>query len=326
MLTGMAKAESIEKQLTALSALRADPKSELARDELKKSLASKSNLVAAKAAVIITDSNQATFLPQLAAAFERFFTAGSDKGCGAKTAIANALYSLGHNDSAAFLRGIHHVQKEASFGPAVDSAAELRGICALGLARIGYADVLLELAELLVDPEVQPRIMAVRAIAYTGSDAGSPLLRMKAMAGDESTDVTAECFSALIKLSPRKSLPFVGRFLKSEDSELVESAGMAIGNSRLPAAFEMLRAEWESHLSPDERRPLLSGIAMTRLPAAVEFLIERATEDRPAPAGDAINAMVIYRHDQAIVDRLRAIVQDRGEPELRAAMQKFSPV
>jgi hypothetical protein len=318
----MAKAESIEKQLSALAALRVDAKSEPAIAELKKALTSKSNLIVAKAATIITESNQSDFLPQLATAFDRFFVAGSDKGCSAKTAIANGLYALGHNDSAAFLRGIHHVQKEASFGPPVDAAAEMRGICALGLARIGYADVLLELAELLVDAEPQPRIMAARAIAYTGSDAGSPLLRMKALAGDPHTEVTSECFAALVKLSPRKSLAFVSRFLKSGDDELVEAAGLAIGSSRLPEAFAMLRTEWESHLIPEARRPLLLGIAMTRLPSAVDFLLERILDDRPAPAVDAINAMAIYKHDQAVASRVRAIVEDRGESELIAAMNK----
>jgi HEAT repeat protein len=323
MLVVMAKAASIEQQLSALGTLRADPKSDLARPELKKALASKTNLVVAKAATLVTESNQADFLPDLVLAFDRFFAAGSDKGCGAKTAIASGLYALGHNDPAAFLRGIHHVQKEASFGPSVDAAAELRGICALGLARIGYADVLMELAELLVDPEVQPRIMAVRAVAYTGSEAGVPLLRMKALAGDADNEVTAECFTALMKLSPRKSLPFVARFLKSQEVELVEAAGLAIGGSRLAEAFELLRGEWESHLAPEPRRPLLLGIAMSRLPAAVEFLLERVADDRPAPAVDAINAMTLYKHDQAIMQRLRKIVDDRGEPELRAAMQKF---
>jgi hypothetical protein len=316
----MAKSAAIDVQLAALSAIRADPQSASATAELKKALASKSNLLAARAATIITDSHQPDFLPQLATAFDRFFADGSDKGCPAKTAIANALYTLGHNESAGFLRGIHHVQKEASFGPAVDVAAELRGICALGLARIGYPDVLLELGELLADKEFQPRVMAVRAIAYTGSDAGAPLLRMKVLAGDTEPEVTAECFTALMKLSPRKSLPFVARFLKSPD--LAESAALAIGGSRTVESFELLRTEWESHLQSEPRRPLLLGIAMTRQPAAIDFLLERIIDDRPTAAADAIAAMAIYKHDETIKAKVNAIVADRGESELVAATKK----
>ena len=47
------------------------------------------------------------------------------------------------------------MQKEGSFGPPVDVAAELRGVCALGLVKIGYGDVLVELTDLLAD--VEPR-------------------------------------------------------------------------------------------------------------------------------------------------------------------------
>jgi hypothetical protein len=318
----MAKSTSIEQQLAALTTARADPKSESARAELKRAIASKSNLIVAKAVAIITHSQQADFLPAMAAAFDRFFANGSDKGCPAKTAIGNALYTLGHSDPAAFLRGIHHVQKEASFGPPVDVAAELRGWCALGLARIGYPDALLELAELLMDAEFQPRVMAVRAIAYTGSSDGAPLLRMKVLAGDAEPEVTAECFIALMKLSPRKSLPFVARFLKSDDPALVESAGLAIGSSRTVEAFELLRGEWESHLEAQPRRPLLLSIAMTRLPAAIDFLMERIIDDRPEPAADAVAAMAIYKHDETIKAKVNALVADRGEAEVVAATKK----
>jgi hypothetical protein len=318
----MAKSNPIESQLAALTALRSDPKSESAKAELTRAMASKSNLVVAKATSIINDSQQTDFLPALATAFERFFADGSDKGCSAKTAIANGLYEFGHNEAAVFVRGIHHVQKEASFGPPVDVAAELRGLCALGLARMGYPDVLPELAELLVDPEFQPRVMAVRAVAYTGSEDGAPLLRMKVLAGDAEPEVIAECFIGLMKLSPKKSLPFVSRFLKSTDPAMAESAALAIGGSRTPQAFELLRAEWESHLQPQPRRPLLLGIAMTRQPAAVDFLLERIAEDRPAPAADAIAAMALYKHDEAIRAKVAAIVNERGENELLAAMKK----
>ena len=318
----MAKAIPIDQQLSALSALKTDPKSNPARTQLNAALKNKSNLIAARAANIICESMQTDFLPALVTAFDRFFTDGADKGCPAKTAIAGALYELGHNDSAPFIRGIHHVQMEASYGPAVDAAAELRGVCALGLARMGYPDVLLELAELLVDKEFQPRLMAVRAVAYTGSEDGAPLLRMKALTGDPEPEVVAECFIGLMKLSPGKSMPFVSRFLQSRDLSMVEFAAQAIGGSRTMAAFELLQQHWESLFQSDHRKPLLLGIAMTRQPAAIEFLIERITDDRPAPAADALTAMGIYKHDQAITTRVGNIVSERKETELIAAMKK----
>jgi HEAT repeat protein len=182
------------------------------------------------------------------------------------------------------------------------------------------------LAELLVDSEFQPRLMAVRAIAYTGSEDGAPLLRMKVLAGDPEPEVTAECFTALMKLSPKKSLGFVAKFLKSSDSALVESAALAIGSSRTQQAWELLGAEWESHLQPQPRRPLLLGIATTRQPAAIDFLLERIVDDRPAPAADAIVAMALYKHDETIKAKIAAIVNDRGESEITQAFRKsFGP-
>ena len=318
----MAKTISIEEQLNQLSATRGDPSSDASKAELTRALKHKFNAIAAKAAVIITDSRQSDFLPSLAAAFDRFFVAGSDKGCSAKTAIATAFYELGHTDSAAFVRGVRHTQPEPSFGRSVDAATELRGICALGLARIGYADVLLEVAGLLVDPEPQARIMAVRAVAYTGSDIGSPLLRMKVLAGDAEPDVTAECLVALMKVSPKKSLEFVGPFLKSNDLAMVDAAAQAIGGWRSPQAFEFLRDQWESHLTSDPRRPLLLAMAMTRQPAAIEFLLERIVDDRPGPAADAVAAMAMYRSDSTLKERVRGLVETVDDATVRAAYVK----
>jgi HEAT repeat protein len=317
----MAKSASIEQQLQDLSACRSDPASAASQEKLTKALSGKSNAVAGKAATLITDFNQAGYLPAIAATFERFFTAG-DKGCLALTQLANALYTFGHTDSIPFLRGIHHYQPEAGFGPPVDVAIELRGICALGLVRQGYPDVLTELAELLMDPEPQARQMAARAIAYAGHESGAMLLRMKVLAGDKDPDVIAESFTALMKVAPRKSLPFVGKYLKSLDATLVEAAAIAIGSSKLPEAFSLLKSEWEAHVTPGPRRPLLLAIAMTRQPPAVEFLMERVAEDRPAAAADAVAALAMYKHEDAVRSRLAGLVKDLEDLLITAAFEK----
>jgi hypothetical protein len=317
----MAKSASIEQQLSDLAACRADPVSASSRERLTKSLAGKSNLLAGKAATIVTDTDQPDYLPAIVTAFERFFVAG-DKGCLALTPLANALYTFGHTDPAPFLRGIHHFQPEGSFGPAVDAATELRGICGLGLVRLGYPDVLTELAELLMDPEPQCRQMAARALAYAGHESGGMLLRMKVLASDKDAEVTAECLNALMVVAPKKSLPFVGRFLRSEDPAMVESAALAIGGSKLPEAFSLLRTEWEGHISAEPRRPLLLAIAMTRQPAAVEFLLERVADDRPAPAADAITALAVFKHDETIRAKVAALVADQNHELTTTAFRK----
>src|SRR5207237_5519130 len=181
----------------------------------------------------------AEFMDPLTKAFDRFMVdpATIDKGCSAKTSIAKALYELEARAETVFLTGIHHRQLEGVWGGSSDTAAELRGLCGLGLVRCNYRDVMIELGDLLMDPEPSCRIMAARAIAYSENDAGLPLLRMKVLGGDQNSDVIGECFTALLRLSPRKNVEFVARYMDDDDEDLRQLAILALGESRLPAAL-----------------------------------------------------------------------------------------
>jgi hypothetical protein len=97
---------------------------------LARFLASKTNLVAAKAADLAREANLKSLQPQLEEAFHRFMKnpTTTDKGCPAKQAIASALYELGCDAQDVFLAGIHHFQPEGAYGGPVDTAAELRGL------------------------------------------------------------------------------------------------------------------------------------------------------------------------------------------------------
>ncbi|MDX2239271.1 MAG: hypothetical protein NW224_01195 [Leptolyngbyaceae cyanobacterium bins.302] len=109
-----------------------------------------------------------SFIPELVSACDRFLVNAkeSDPGCRAKQAISEALYRLQYSDKAPFLKGIRHVQAEPVWGGKVDTAPTLRGTCALGLVRMNYPLVMVELRDLLADPEPEARIGAARAIAY----------------------------------------------------------------------------------------------------------------------------------------------------------------
>jgi hypothetical protein len=50
--------------------------------------------------------------------------------------------------------------------------------------------------------------------------------------------------------------------------------------------------------------------------------MERIIDDRPGPAADAVAAMAIYKHDETIKAKVNAIITDRGESEITAAMKK----
>ena len=235
-----------------------------------------------------------------------------DPGCEALIAIAKALVTLDEPAAKVYFAGVHHVQMEGSFGPPIDAAAPLRGLCAQGLTRIGHPDALLECVNLLADSEVPARIGAIRAIADSGDIAGALLLRLKALVGDKEDEVIGECFAGLLRLAPAPSLDFVAGFLKSPSEEIRERAALALGESHLAAAFPVLREAWVETAQAARRRTLLLSIAMLRLDEAVEFLMVRLAEDREAAAGDALAALAPYGRDQSVRKRVEEIVGKRA--------------
>ena len=174
----MAK-QTLTDRLARLDALAADPSAPDAQRQLRAAIASKTSHVIARAAEIVGEAELTAFERVLA---ERLLalldaSAAADKGCKAKTALAKALYRLGHADEEVFLRGIRLVQLEPVWGGQEDVAAELRCQCALALVRMNYPAVMAELADLLADAQWPARLGAVEAIVYRGHDDAVPLLR-----------------------------------------------------------------------------------------------------------------------------------------------------
>jgi hypothetical protein len=164
---------------------------------------------------------------------------------------------------------------------------------------------------------------AARAISAVGQDQGLLLLRLKILSGDGSSDVLAECIASMMSLSPRKSLEFVERFLDDPDEVISQSAALSLGQSHLPEALAILLARYEKCASED-RFAYLLPIAMTRLPESVTFLCAQAGETVKA-AREIIKAMSIYRHDAAIVAKLRQSISIHNSPALNAELDKSFP-
>jgi len=317
------RAPKLEDVLAALRAARADPTSDSSLAEIRKGLGSKHNLAVAKAAAIVGEHELSGFTADLIAAFDRLMAdPGSDKGCAAKAAIAEALYRLGHDDPAVFLRGIRHVQMEPVFGGRVDTAIDLRGACALGLVRMGYRHALVELADLLADREAPARISAARAIAYRGGEDGAPLLRLRALVGDPEPQVVAECLTALLRIAPRQSLAFVTSFLEAKDEALAEGAALALGGARLPEAFPLLREWAERAIGAGPRRAALLALATLRREEAFEYLLALVRDGSPPMAAEAITALGIYKEDDAIRRRAAEAAATRDEPHIKEALAR----
>ena len=248
----MAKADPIERALDRLGELRSSEASDSVIDEIRGFLRNRSNLVIAKAARVARELRIAALVPEMLAAFDKLMTNAPklDKRCAATTELLTALYELDYDDPAPYLKGLKHVQLEASFGPPVDEAAKLRALSAQGLLRTRYPEALAEVVPLLVDREPAARMGAVRGLAANGGEAGALLLRLKVLTGDSEPAVLGDCFGGLLASAPDKSVAFVAQYLDAEDDAVAEAAMLALGESRLSAAYDVYekngRDRWEA--------------------------------------------------------------------------------
>jgi hypothetical protein len=300
-----------EQKLAALEALRkaadASPETQAA---LRKALADRSNYVVAKAADIAAALSLNQLVPDLLAAYDRFFTdpAKTDPQCWAKNALSKALADLGHDDSATYLRGLHHVQAEPVWGGSADSAATLRGNCALALVScrdISDLDLLTHLTDVLVDPEKTVRAEAARAIGHLNRREGAIVLRLRALIGDAEPEVLGACFSALLSIDTGNGLPFIARFLGGGGDAAAEAA-LALGLTHDARAFELLKERFPRERDPDVRAAIVTAIALTRLPDALEMLV-RLVETQAPSATTARKALASVRLPDELRARLDAV-------------------
>src|SRR5216684_2939913 len=319
----MAKAPTTDAALRAIRAIRDAPESYDLKRDLAPFLRHKSNHVASAAASTAERLEAVALAQDLVEAFLDLMKdpAKRDQGCEALIAIAKALVTMDEPAAKVYFAGVHHVQMEGSFGPPIDAAAPLRGLCAQGLVRMSHPDALLECVTLLADPEIAARAGAVRALGESGQSEGMLLLRLKALLGDDE-EIMGECFAALLRLSPAPSLEFVADFLHSSSDEVAERAALALGESRIPAAFGKLREAWERTARLSLRRTLLLALAMLRKDEALEFLLTRLEEDTERVAADALAALVLYARDDSVRDRIDEVLIKRKSTVLRALFEK----
>jgi len=312
-----------DQQMEALDALKGQPIDDAAMALLRKALAGKSNYLAAKAARLAEDAEAASLLPELIAAFDRFFEDAekSDPQCWAKNALSRALPRLGCREKEEFLRGLGFHQWEPTWGGKSDTAGTLRANCAHALVAcedLPNDELLLLLLDLLVDADKSVRVETARAMAQIG-ELAVPVLRLRALIPGEEPDVLAACFSALLGLDRDSGIPFVARFLPAGDDPAGEAA-FALAETHSPAA---LAALLDAHRTATRPEPwftgaLVSAIALTRLPEAADYLIALIERDeRDAPL--AIEALGKAAPNDELRARIAKAVDDVGSPRLRKA-------
>ena len=323
----MATRLSLDDKLAALRKLRGQPLSSEHKAELKKAVGDRSNLVVAAAAALAGENTLVELARDLEAAFDRFLVnpVKDDKLCRAKIAAVQALDKLEHQDPEVFEKAARHVQLEPVWGGSEDTATALRAAAIVALARIEGSRSLSLLVDAMTDPAKDVRIAAAMAMGAVGGEAAGLLLRLKARIGDRDPDVLSECLSGLLAVHPRDNLSFVSGFLEPGDAARCEAAALALGKSRLPDALEPLKACWPRCAFSEVGQQVLLAIAMLRLPAAIDYLLELVGSDSEKQAISALSALKIHNYDPRLRERLAPVVRKAGSRTLQAAFDRDFP-
>ena len=309
-----------EEQIAELDTLRDAPK-ESRSDPLRRALAHKNNFIAAKAADLTREFHLQELVPNLLTAFDHFFEnpEKSDPQCWAKNAISRALVAFEFQEPDVFLRGMHHVQLEPVWGGRSDTAGTLRATCALALVQcrsLSNDDLLKNLLDLFADNDKTVRTEVARAIEQVGSPAASLLLRERAAIGNDEPEVLGACYSGILRLDGVSSIPWLTRFLASED-EAAGEAALAIAGTHCPQAFEALQNRLVNVHDPWFRSVLLSAIALTRQDGALEFLLD-LVKTESIDAERALEAIVRSMPSSETMRDLEKLVAPN--PRLRRAL------
>jgi hypothetical protein len=145
------------------------------------------------------------------------------------------------------------------------------------------------------------------------------------LAGDPELDVTAECLAGLMRVNAERSLALVAGFLDHEEPFLVESAALAIAESRSEAAFRALAGHYEANRFDPGATAFLLPISLTRHDAALDYLLDLISEAPARVVEDALAALEIHATNRALLARVAASIAERDEAELRDAFARHFP-
>jgi hypothetical protein len=329
----LASSRGFDKELADLDALKpallsATGPDENAVEHLRKMLTHRNNFLVSKAAKLVADAELMALLPDVLAAFDRFFldAAKTDPQCWAKNALSKALVKLGHRSKDEYLRGMRHHQMEPVWGGQSDTAGALRGTCTHALVDcpgISDADLLIALLEPLTDTDKTVRMEAARAIAQVGGVSAALLLRLRALLGKDEPEVLGAVYSSLLSLEGTAAVPLVSQALEDGDDTSAEAA-FALADQRSPDALAALLARFRAGADIWFTSVLLSAVALTRLPEAMEFLISTiARGAREAP--EAIEAIGRIAPSAELRARVEQAVEQADSMRLRQAFREHFP-
>ena len=138
------------------------------------------------------------------------------------------------------------------------------------------------LLEPLTDTDKTVRIEAARAIGQVGGASAALLLRLRALLGKDEPEVLGAVYSALLSVEGARAIALVAAALKEGD-DLAAEAAFALAETRAAEALAALIARLRAGADAWFSSVLLSAIALTRLPEAIDFLLALIAQMRAKP-------------------------------------------
>jgi len=293
---------------------------------LLEALADKSPYVAAQAAEALGNGADNSAALAMTERFGALCEDGPklDPGCHIRANLAFSLGRLEYRPASDMLRlGIKIVQVEAVGGVPFDTAAHLRGNCALALAQIRDPDCVRDIALLLFDrtrldptAKAETRKAAAQALSITGSvQARLPLTLKLVHPENEEPEVLQECMTALVDLEDPHALEVLEPYLKHSDRRLAAYSALMIARTQIPGTAALL-ASAIPNFSGDTLKAVVLALAAVRAPDAYDHLHQLAQSDREYVRLAVIDALP---PDDASLALLKKLAARDPSPKVKAA-------
>jgi hypothetical protein len=103
---------------------------------------------------------------------------------------------------------------------------------------------------------------------------------------------------------------------------LAELAALALGESKLDAAVDLLRRRWDAEpLRSDRDRTLLRAAALARTPRALDWLTTLAADADAGTARRVIEELGVHRGHRRVAQALHGRLAQRGDAALLAVFE-----
>ena len=248
-----------------------------------------------------------------------------DPGCHIRSNLAFALGRLGYSPAADALKiGLRTTQIEAVGGVPFDTAAHLRGNCALALAQLQDLDSVREIALLLFDrsgavpglpdprAKMEPRKAAAQALSILGSvQARLPLTLRLVHPENEEPEVLQECMQALVDLEDSHAAEVLAPYLKHRDQNLAAFAALTLARTQAPEAAALI-SDALPHFTGDPLQAVVLALTTLRSPEATELLYTLTRSPREAVRLAAVDALPSNSATRTVLQALAA-----HDPSLR---------